>query len=181
MHLIDGHRYSEPLTPPRWSPSPPSLPPSLDTLSKVTTWKDDPFMEALQKSPEQAASDKRPTQQELTPSSSPEVKKVHWPPTVQDNQGKTTRTKPKEKSSEPRTKRKALSSRESRRIWYPPVPDPPSSRATPPAPRPRRLPTPDLDELEHGEFCPCCPGNSRSKMDAQLAAALSHIKGKRAN
>ncbi|KAG9230838.1 hypothetical protein BJ875DRAFT_487558 [Amylocarpus encephaloides] len=71
----------------------------------------------------------------------------------------------------------------------PAVPDPPPNRL-PPAPRPARLPTPDLDDISNRNFCSCddllCrfPTHQEfsaafSKTNHQLEAAKAHIKNGR--
>lgn len=102
----------------------------------------------------------------ISPNTSPDRKKVHWTPNVQDNEGKTIR-KPIARQSRPEDKTIVLSSKSHRRARTPLVPEPPRSRGPPPAPRPRRLPTPDLPDLKCEDFCDCCYPAPVSKMSAQ--------------
>ncbi|KAG4433971.1 hypothetical protein IFR05_010551 [Cadophora sp. M221] len=74
----------------------------------------------------------------------------------------------------------------------PSVPDAPSSwnQKPPPAPRPARLPTPDLMDIDGEMFCACDSNmfgkgygpegmKNLAKMNAQLEAARAHMMTKR--
>ncbi|KAL2063717.1 hypothetical protein VTL71DRAFT_5522 [Oculimacula yallundae] len=105
---------------------------------------------------------------------------------------KTANPTPSKRSANTAAKRDKLP-RQQVPFYVPPrVPDAPSSpsRKPPPAPRPRRLPTPDLMELDEdmmfGAYYPnvhgagfFSGGGQSTKMDAQLAAAKSHMDTRR--
>jgi hypothetical protein len=165
-YLIEGSALAGPITPPQspGSSASPSLSPEL--FAKVDDWMNTqpvPFSsEPARKSDYGAGT----VIQEPSREMSPERKKVRWTPNVRDNEGKTIRKLP------PRQVRSGdktivLSSKTHRRTSQPSVPDPPRSCGPPPAPRPRRLPTPDLPDLKCGDFCDCCYTEPMTKMNAQ--------------
>jgi len=157
-------------------------------------------------------------------------KRVHWTPSVIDNEGKTKQTYGKIKLSLPTTNTASESPSPSsaqladtsaprttkrpgrqeprlsnpqkslvkgpprssgpprrsaslkRDVKVPPRAPDPLRQGPPPAPRPARLPTPDLSDDDLGGFCACCSGiccdqHSSQKMNAQIRAALAHISG----
>jgi hypothetical protein len=175
MYPNDGRRLSTPFTPPQ-SPSLSSSP--FDPVTKATLWMGDQYVPTSPKPTGLASSTKKPASQEASllssPPSTPESKKVHWSPDVQDNQGKTPR-KSQERSYQPASVPKSATFQPKVQVWYPAVPESPASRRPPPAPRPRRLPTPDLDDLDHGPFCTCCPKDTTSKMSAQRKTSLAIV------
>jgi hypothetical protein len=94
-------------------------------------------------------------------------KKVQWTPSVQDNHGKTRYpSHPTVKES-----RRVLNSRVMSPKHLPAVPElprsNPKSRAPPPAPRPRRLPSPDLFPVKEELFFGYEMGVYDKKMKAQ--------------
>lgn len=154
----ENRQESQPVTPPR-SPTLPS--PSPDVMAKVFFWMDNQLSTWDPKDSAQIEPILRSVTPELPPTLISERKSVHWTPEVKDNEGKTLR---KLRSSPSTAGRKGKSSL-SHPKYYPRVPEPP--RGPPPAPRPRRLPTPELPDLKHEEFCNCCSKGPMSKMEAQ--------------
>jgi hypothetical protein len=190
-YLIEGSALAGPVTPPQslGSPASPSLSPQL--IAKVNDWVNTQPVPFSSESARKSGYEMKDVIQEPSPEMSPERKKVHWTPNVQDNEGKTIR-KPQPRQGRQGDKTIVLSSKTHRQ---PSVPDPPRSRGPPPAPRPRRLPTPDLPDLKCGDFCDCCYTEPMTKMNAQrkisapywrlriltreVAAAASHIANAR--
>jgi hypothetical protein len=161
-YLIEGSALAGPITPPQ-SPASPSLSPEL--IAKVNDWvNSQPF--PFSSGPARETNYEKIVINESSSEVSTEQKKVHWTPNVQDNEGKTIR-KPKSRYSHTKDKTIVLSSKTHPRTRQPSVPDPPRSRGPPPAPRPRRLPTPDLPDLKCEDFCDCCYTEPMSKMNAQ--------------
>lgn len=193
-YLIEGSAFAGPITPPQspGSAASPSLSP--DLLAKVNDWVNGQPFPLFSEPRRQIEYEKKTVIQESSSDMSPERKKVHWTPNVQDNEGKPM-LKPMAKQRRQEDKTIVLSSKTHRQTRTPSVPDPPRSRGPPPAPRPRRLPTPDLPELKCDDFCDCCYTAPMSKMNAQrkisvpqsrsyvltgeVAAAVSHIANAR--
>jgi hypothetical protein len=165
-YLVEGSALAGPITPPQspGSADSPSLSPEL--LAKINDWVNGQPALFSSESTRKIDYEKKTVIQELSPDTSPDRKKVHWTPNVQDNEGKTIR-KPIARQSRPEDKTVVLSSKSHRRARTPMVPEPPRSRGPPPAPRPRRLPTPDLPDLKCEDFCDCCYTAPVSKMSAQ--------------
>jgi len=165
-YLLEGSALAGPITPPQspGSPASPSLSPEL--IAKFNDWVNTQPVPSSPETTRQINYEKKTVIQESSPGLSLEQKKVHWTPNVQDNEGKTMR-KPKTGQRHSGDKMIVLSSKTHHRASQPSVPDPPRSRGPPPAPRPRRLPTPDLPDLKCGDFCDCCYTQPMTKMNAQ--------------
>ena len=113
----------------------------------------------------------------LSPSSSPDGKKmVHWTDDVEDNEKAPRRsstkssTSSKSSSSSSKSSSSKKASSTSKRKSSSSSKDDSRSRAPPPTPRSCRLPTPELSDLECGEFCNCyyCrPQTAEEKMNTQ--------------
>lgn len=154
----ENQEVSQPITPPRSAAVPSSSP---DVIAKVFFWMDNQLSAWDPKDARQVEPNSRPVTPDLPPTPISERKSVHWTPEVKDNEGKTLR-KLRSSPSTAGHKRKASMLYPG---YYPRVPEPP--RGPPPAPRPRRLPTPELLDLKHEEFCSCCSKDPMSKMEAQ--------------
>lgn len=140
------------------------------STQKVSGW--------LQTSP---SSSSNPIGYPLSPSSSPDGKKmVHWTGDIKDNEKAPRRSSTNSSSSSKSSsgssksssskKSSPSSSSSSKRKSSWSSKDDSRSRAPPPTPRSHPLPTPELSDLECGEFCNCyyCkPQTAEEKMNAQ--------------
>lgn len=169
MYLIGDTTPSGPLTPPR-SPGSPARSPA--AVVRVAELVNAPLNPSSSRPTGQNNDENGDAIKVPSPEVTPEPKKVHWTASIQDNQGKTNR-KPKPRHSRQGDEKRPSSSKSRPRTKLPSVPDAPRSRGPPPAPRPQRLPTPDLPDLKCEDFCDCCYEGTVSKMDAQRKIVVS--------
>jgi hypothetical protein len=129
---------------------------------KVNSWLDDQFSPISSRRSRHPNGDQSPAPPFPLPAFE---KRVHWTPSVIDNDGKTSRSlKNKEVDDTMQTKVTWQFKPHSK---VPAVPDPPRAKNLPKAPRPGRLPSPELPELENVQFCTCCSATGGNKVNAQ--------------
>lgn len=147
---------------------------SSDITPMIDRWLDSQSSPYVSQSNVRSSSTKTSLGSKSSTSSTLGKKQVRWASKLEDydqysqfNDMKSTKSK----------EAKPILSKSKRRTKYPPAPEPPTSRGPPPAPRPRRLPTPDLPEIGHGDFCSCC-SESVLKMNAQsMSSSLRTYEG----
>jgi hypothetical protein len=123
---------------------------------KVNSWLDDQCSPTSSRRPWHPNGDQFPA----PPFPSPAFeKRVHWTPSVIDNDGKTSRWLRSKKVDD--TMQTKVTWQFKPQDKLPAVPDPPK------APRPGRLPSPELPELENVQFCTCCSATGGDKVNAQ--------------
>lgn len=149
----------------RLRPSPPLTP---ELTQKVTGWLEtQPSV-----SPFHSIATKGLDEKDGSSTSSSFGKKaVHWTLDVVDTEKKSRHATNKKRSSG-----KLPSSKSRVRKSVPLAPEPPSPHAPPPTPRFQRLPTPELSDVECGDFCYCCSEVVVDKVSAQsMRFSLAHF------